>query len=144
MGRYGAASSQACAYVLRMHPFRQIKVWHKAHELSVACHCATFNRPIGGSAPGFRSQFLRAVDSIGDNIAEGAGQRSQRQFSHYLEIAIASTHEADNQLERGRALGIFDSRTARELQEKLWEVKRMLTAFHRAVRRRADEEDAAR
>jgi four helix bundle protein len=71
-----------------MHPFRQIKVWHKAHELSVACHCATFNRPIGGSAPGFRSQFLRAVDSIGDNIAEGAGQRSQRQFSHYLEIAI--------------------------------------------------------
>jgi len=120
------------------------KVWHKAHELSVACHCATFNRPIGGSAPGFRSQFLRAVDSIGDNIAEGAGQRSQRQFSHYLEIAIASTHEADNQLERGRALGIFDPRTARELQEKLWEVKRMLTAFHRAVRRRADEEDAAR
>jgi len=33
-----------------MHPFRQNKVWHKAHELSVACHGATFNRPIGGGA----------------------------------------------------------------------------------------------
>lgn len=102
---------------------------------------ATFKRPVGGSAPGFRSQFLRAVDSIGDNIAEGAGQRSQRQFAHYLEIAIASAHEADNQLERARALGIFDPQEARKLQEKLWEVKRMLTAFHRAVKRRADEED---
>lgn len=36
---------------------------------------------------------------------------------------------------------IFDDRGARRLQEKLWEVKRMLTAFHRAVKRRADEED---
>jgi four helix bundle protein len=129
------------AYVVRVHPFRRIKVWHKAHEFSVACHRATFKRPVGGSAPGFRSQFLRAVDSIGDNIAEGAGQRSQRQFAHYLEIAIASAHEADNQLERGRALGIFYPQEARKLQEQLWEVKRMLTALHRAVKRRAAEED---
>jgi hypothetical protein len=47
----------------------------------------------------------------------------------------------DAQLERARKLGIFDAREARRLQEKLWEVKRMLTAFHRAVKRRADKED---
>ena len=123
-----------------MFPFRRIKVWQKAHELSIECHKATFRRPVGASAPGFRSQFLRAVDAIGDNIAEGAGQRSQRQFARFLEIALASAHEVDAQLERARKLRIFDEKDGRSLQEKLWEVKRMLTAFHRAVKRRAEEE----
>jgi four helix bundle protein len=126
-----------------MHPFRRILVWQKAHDFAVACHRATFRRPIGGTAPGFRSQFLRAVDAIADNIAEGAGQRSQRQFARFLEIALSSAHEVDSQLERARALGIFDRDELRRLQEMLLEVKRMLTAFHRAVMRRADEEDAS-
>lgn len=124
-----------------MHPFRNIKVWEKAQALSVACHNATFLRPAGGSAPGFRSQVLRAVDAIADNIAEGAGQRSQRQFARYLEIALSSAREVDNQLERARALRIFDPQECRRLQERVWEVKRMLTAFHRAVKRRVDAED---
>jgi four helix bundle protein len=124
-----------------MHPIRKRKVWHKANQLSIACHRATFRRPVGGSAPGFRSQFLRAVDSIADNIAEGAGHQTQRQFARCLEIALASTQEVDGQLERARALKIFDADEVRRLQEQLWEVKRMLIALHRAVKRRADEGD---
>lgn len=122
-----------------MQPFRRLKVWHKALALSLACHHATFRRPMGGSAPGFRSQLLRAVDSIVDNIAEGAGQLSQHQFARYLETAIASAHEVDSQIERGRALGILYADEACKLLEQVWEVKRMLTALHRAVKRRADE-----
>ena len=99
-----------------MHPFRRLEVWHTAHELSVACHNTTFRRLIGGTAPGFRSQFLRAVDAIADNIAEGAGQPTQRQFARYLAIALASTDEADSQLERGRAVGIFGEGEARKRQ----------------------------
>ena len=124
-----------------MHPFRRLKVWHKADALAVACHQATFHRPVGGSAPGFRSQFLRAIDSIVDNITEGAGQATQRQFAKHLVIAIASATEADGQLERGRSIGIFDRVEARRLQEQLWEVQRMLNGLYKAVKRRADEED---
>jgi len=123
-----------------MFPFRRLKVWQKAHQLSIACHNATFRQPVGGTAPGFRSQFLRAIDAIPDNIAEGAAQESQRQFARYLETALASAHEADNQLERGRAIEIFNVDEARDLQERLWEVKRMLTALLRAVRRRIEGE----
>ena len=93
---------------------------------------------------GIRAQFLRAVDAIADNIAEGAGQWSQRQFARFLEIALASAYEVDNQLERARALHIFDEHEVRRLQEQLWEVKRMLTAFHRTVKHRADADDATR
>ena len=116
-------------------------MWRKAHELSVACHRATFRRPESGSAPGFRPQFLRAIDAIADNIAEGAGQSSQRQFARCLTISIASAHEADNQLERGRAIGVFHSDEARAIQQQIWEVRRMSTALHRVVKRRADEQD---
>jgi four helix bundle protein len=90
---------------------------------------------------GFRSQLLRAVDAISNNIAEGAGQQSPRQFVKYLEIALSSAHEVDSQLELARAIGVLDPREARKLLELTWEVKRMLTAFHRAVKRRADEDD---
>jgi four helix bundle protein len=76
-----------------------------------------------------------------DNIAEGAGHQTQRQFARCLEIALASTQEVDSQLERARTLRIFDAAEVRRLQEQLWEVQRMLTALHRAVKRRADEED---
>jgi four helix bundle protein len=124
-----------------MQPFRRLKVWHKALALSVACHNATFRRRPGRSAPGFRSQLLRAVDSIVDNIAEGAGQQSQRQFAHFLEHAIPSAHEVDSQLERGRALKILDTDEARARLEQVWELKRMLTALHRAMKRRAEEDD---
>jgi four helix bundle protein len=124
-----------------MHPFRRLKVWRKAHALSVACHRATFHQPKNGSAPGFRSQFLRAIDSIADNLAEGAGQATQRQFARFIDMAIASSNEADGQLERGRDIEIFERREGRDLHEQLWEVKRMATALHRAVKRRADEDE---
>lgn len=80
-----------------------------------------------------------------DNIAEGAGQDSQRQFARYLEQALASAHEVDNQIERARSLRIFDPREGKQLLQQTWEVKRMLTALHRAVKRAGDEreDDAA-
>jgi len=56
-------------------------------------------------------------------------------------IALASTDEADSQLERGRALGTFGEREARKLQERIRGVRRILTALHRAVSRRADEDE---
>ena len=121
-----------------MQPFRRLIVWQKAHQLSVACHKASFRRGVG--APGFRAQLLRAVDSIASNIAEGAGQRSQRQFARFLDMAMSSAHEVDNHLELAAALEIFDHDEIRQFQERIWEIKRMLTGLQRAVRRKAKKE----
>ena len=52
-----------------------------------------------------------------------------------------SLPEVDSQLERGRALKILDADEARKLLEQVWEVRRMLTALHRAVKRRAEAEE---
>ena len=125
--------------VAAMQPFRDLIVWQKAHQFRVDCHRAVF-RPGVKTAPGFRSQFLRAADAIASNIAEGAGQRSAAQFAKYLEVAMSSAHEVDSHLELAKAIELFDERVVSRLLEQIWEVKRILTAFHRAVRKRADEE----
>jgi hypothetical protein len=77
----------------------------------VACHHATFRRPAGGAAPAAQPFERRP---IADNIAEGAGQQSQRQFARYLANAIASAHEVDSQ-PRVHALHILDPDEARKL-----------------------------
>jgi four helix bundle protein len=117
-----------------MQPFRRLLVWQKARKLSVRCHKAAFKRERG--APGFRSQLLRAVDSIAANIAEGAGQQSPAQFARFLDMAMSSAHEVDNHLELAAAIEIMELDVVRRLQELLWEIKRMLTGLLRAVRRR--------
>ncbi|HUQ83033.1 MAG TPA: four helix bundle protein [Gemmatimonadaceae bacterium] len=122
------------------NPFAGSKFGRRRRTCRSLFTVRVFHHPFGG-APGLRSQLLRAVNAIADDIAEGAGQRSRRQFVRFLEIALASAHEVDSQPERAIALGVFDPVEGRRLQERTWEVKRMLTAFHRTVKRRADEED---
>lgn len=43
-------------------------------------------------------QLKRSASSIPANIAEGSGSSSKKDFSHYLDIAIKSTHEVVSHL----------------------------------------------
>jgi four helix bundle protein len=42
---------------------------------------------------GLRSQMNRAANSIGLNIAEGAGKSTDRAFDYHLEVAVGSAFE---------------------------------------------------
>jgi four helix bundle protein len=76
-----------------MYPFTRLNVWAKAHELTIRTYRLT-DGPMTKRYPGLSSQLRRAISAIPANIAEGAGHASQAQFSRYLAIAIASSHEA--------------------------------------------------
>ena len=118
-----------------MRDFQKLIAWQKAHAFAIAAHREA---PPAGfrSAPGLRSQLLRAANSISSNIAEGAGKRTDGEFARYLDIALGSAREVDNQLMLARALQCVDSLTADKLLVDLDEVKRILYALARAVRRR--------
>ena len=54
---------------------------------------------------GLSSQLRRAALSVPSNIAEGAADRTQAQFSHFLSTALGSLNEIDTQLELSFRLG---------------------------------------
>jgi four helix bundle protein len=55
----------------------------------------------------FRSQILRATLSISNNIAEGFGRRSKKEFIQFLMISKGSCNEVESMLLIAKDLGEF-------------------------------------
>jgi|SRR5579864_4154096 len=93
-----------------MKDFRDLKVWEKAHQLTLAIYrlTATFPRE---ERFGLTSQVRRCSASIGANIAEGCGKRGNAEFQRFLQIASGSASELDYHLLLSHDLGIHERRT---------------------------------
>jgi four helix bundle protein len=118
-----------------MYPFRRLAVWEKAHELTVRIYRAT-DGPTAGRFPGLAAQLRRATAAIPANIAEGTGHASDAQFNRFLEIALASAHEADYHLLLARDLGQLSARDYAQLEARLGEVQGMLIGLRKRVNER--------
>jgi four helix bundle protein len=77
-----------------MKDFKELKVWSKAHELTVAVYNITRAFP-HDEMYGLTSQMRRSAASIGANIAEGCGRRSDGEFARFLQIARGSASETE-------------------------------------------------
>ena len=63
-----------------MRDFRNLKVWQKAHELTLVVYRKTRGFP-RDELYGLTSQLRRGASSIPANIAEGCGCSTDRDFS---------------------------------------------------------------
>ncbi len=115
-----------------MYPFRRLSVWEKAHELTVRVYWAT-DGAVGRRFPGLASQLRRAVAAIPANIAEGAGHASDAEFKRFLEIALASAHEADYHLLLAKDLEQLSPRDYAQLEARLGQVQGMLIGLRKRV-----------
>jgi len=120
-----------------MHPFRRLAVWEKAHALAVRVHRVTEGKVMHAS-PGLSAQLRRAVTAIPTNIAEGAGHPSQAQFNRFLEIALASSSEAEYQLLLAHDLDLISAREFAQLEARVSEVRAMLLGLRKKVLERAE------
>lgn len=77
-----------------MKDFRTLKVWSKAHELTLLVYKQTKTFP-KEELFGLTSQIRRACSSIPANIAEGCGKGSDADFSRFLQIAFGSANELE-------------------------------------------------
>lgn len=75
-----------------MHKFKDLKVYQKALLFTKLVRVATKKFPKEELFI-LTSQFKRAADSIVLNIAEGAGNTSKKEFSHFLDYSIRSGFE---------------------------------------------------
>jgi four helix bundle protein len=108
-----------------MQTFRDLQVWQRSMELTVAVYRLTKNSP-REEAFGLTSQIRRSAVSIPSNIAEGHGRMNPREFKHFLLIARGSNSELETQLELSGALGFADIQLLKKTLAISNEVGKML------------------
>jgi four helix bundle protein len=111
-----------------MRDFKQLKVWEKAHRLTLSIYKVTRDFP-PEERFGLTIQLRRAAASIPSNIAEGCGRTGDRELAHFMSIAAGSASEVEYQLLLSRDLAYFSPQQHRQLDEQVNEVKRMLNSF---------------
>jgi four helix bundle protein len=111
-----------------MEDFKDLKVWAKAHQLTLAVYRRTRVFP-KEEMYGLTSQLRRAAASIGANIAEGCGRRSDGEMKRFLQIARGSASELEYHFLLARDLQLLDNDEFRNLEGKVLEVQRMLASL---------------
>ena len=110
---------------VRVRTFRDLIVWQRARELSVAVYEVTRQFP-REELYGLSSQLRRASVSIMSNIAEGHGRGSLPQLMHFLLIARGSTFEVQSQLILASDLGLADGEAISRCEGLCDEIGKML------------------
>ncbi len=89
-----------------MKDFKELKVWEKAHALTLAVYQGTRCFP-REEIYGLTSQLRRAASSVAANIVEGCGRRSDGEFTRFLQIARGSASELEYHLLLARDLHLL-------------------------------------
>jgi four helix bundle protein len=108
--------------------FRQLKVWEKAHQLTLEIYRVTVHFP-RAEAYGLTSQIRRAGASIGANLAEGCGREGDAELGRFCGMARGSASELEYHLLLAKDLGLLEAAEYHKLAEQTTEIKRMLTAL---------------
>jgi four helix bundle protein len=108
--------------------FKELKVWHKAYHLALSIYEASQSFP-REEMYGLTSQLRRAAVSIGANIAEGCGRRSDGELVRFLQIARGSSAEVEHHLLLARDLKFLQAAMHQDIEKRLQEVQRMLTSL---------------
>ena len=116
-----------------MQSFRDLRVWQKGHQLTLAVYRATrdFPKP---ELYGLTSQMRRAAVSIGANIAEGCGRDAGPDFARFLQMAMGSASELEYHLLLAHDLNLLADELYAGLAADTTEVKRMLASLIQKVR----------
>src|SRR5256885_4069856 len=110
-----------------MKDFRDLKVWDRAHQLTLRVYKVSAHFP-REELFGLISQMRRCSASIEHNIAEGCGKRGNNEFQRFLQIASGSASELEYHLLLARDLNFLTDTDYRELNEELSTLRRMLTS----------------
>jgi four helix bundle protein len=116
-----------------MKSFRELQVWRKAHNMTMAVYEATRIFP-SEERYGLTSQLRRSAASIPANIAEGCGRRSDGEMARFLQIARGSASEIEYYIFLARELRYLREDSFRQLTREADELQRMLTALIRRFR----------
>jgi four helix bundle protein len=113
--------------------FQKLEIWKKAieigHKLLDVADVLEAKKLYR-----FAEQVRGASLSISNNIAEGSGSSSKKDFAHFLNIARRSAFENANMVIVFKERGLIGQNERDELLRDLDEICRMITGFSRNLK----------
>lgn len=120
-----------------MRNYEDLQVWQKAHAVTLDIYRNTRSFPIEERF-GLTSQIRRSCSSIGANLAEGCGRRSDAEMARFVQIAMGSGAELSCHLRLARDLDLLSKPSFDRLRSDLGEVMRMPSSLSQRLKPRAD------
>src|ERR1700686_326953 len=108
-----------------MSDFKKLRVWRKAHALTLNVHRVAASMR-GPQFAALRNQMVRAAMSVSANIVEGREQQTDREFARFLRYALGSTSELEHHFIVARDLRAITHSDFSSTLDQLIDVRKML------------------
>ncbi|ADQ05561.1 S23 ribosomal protein [Caldicellulosiruptor owensensis OL] len=122
--------------------FKTLIVWQKARELTQDIYKVSANFPQFETYAA-KSQIIRAIASIGANIAEGNGQLYKKKQINFFNNALGSASETRHWLVIAADNGYISEEDYTVLEQKTIEIIKMLIGCIRKLQEQAEDEEIA-
>lgn len=118
-----------------MRDFKKLEVWKKSHELNLFVYSDLLPKFPKSELYDLLSQTKRAAYSIPLNIVEGSGRFTEKDFAHFLDMALGSAHELEYCCLLSKDLAYIDNDLYLKINQPLNEVKAMLIGLIKTLRK---------
>lgn len=115
----------------KRHNFKRLKIWQMAMEISNVIFDLATDFPMEERF-GLISQMNRCAVSIPSNIAEGSS-RSNKSFSHFLDISLGSSFELQTQLIIANSRKFITDESLTTIEYKLEEFQKATMTFQNTL-----------
>ncbi|WP_371375346.1 four helix bundle protein [Thalassotalea aquiviva] len=109
--------------------FEKLVVWQQAVDLSSSLYI--YLKPLKDY--GFKDQITRSGLSIPSNIAEGMARKSNKEKSHFINIALGSCAELRTQIYIGTKIHYIDDQTSEQWLKTTRYISAMLVGLRKKL-----------
>jgi four helix bundle protein len=114
-----------------MRDYKKYDVWVKSHQLVLCTYAPKFPT---SEQFALTSQIKRASYSTPLNIVEGCGRNTDKDFAHFLDVALGSTQELEYCLLLAKDLEYISEQLFFMANEKINEIKAKLINLIKSTR----------
>ncbi|UKT63087.1 four helix bundle protein [Pedobacter mucosus] len=115
-----------------MHNFRQLQIWKEGMAIAKTTYLQINNLPASEKF-GLISQISRCAVSVPSNIAEGSSRPSNKEFSHFISIALGSLFELETQLQLSIDLDFINQRDIEKLMLDIIQLQKKISTFKKTL-----------
>ena len=117
-----------------MRDYKKLEVWKRSHELNLFVYLNVLPKFPKSEQFDLLSQTKRAAYSITLNIVEGSGRHTEKDFAHFLDLALGSAHELEYCCLLSKDLSYFELELYQKTNQLINEVKAMLIGLIKKLR----------